>query len=200
MQRGKKFLWQYLPFHLLIIFIALLVISWYASGLLKTLYLDRTASDLEARSRLVGKLVLNNLEQDRYADIQARCQSLGLELNTRFTIILPSGVVVGDSDENPANMDNHTNRPEIMEAYEGRVGQSTRFSNTLKKEMMYVAIPLNRNGQVIAVARSSLSVADLTTAIKALHRRIVLVGFIIAIGASLISLILSRRMKKPIES
>ena len=67
MQRGKKFLWQYLPFHLLIIFIALVVISWYATGLLRVLYLDRTASDLEARSRLVGKLVLDDLKRNRYS-------------------------------------------------------------------------------------------------------------------------------------
>ena len=199
MQRGKKFLWQYLPFHLLIIFIALVVISWYATGLLRVLYLDRTASDLEARSRLVGKLVLDDLKRNRYSFIQIQCQNLGLELETRFTVILPSGQVVGDSDEDPANMDNHATRPEIIEAYGGRVGQSTRFSNTLKKDMMYLAVPLNENGDIIAVARSSLSVSDLTTAIKALYRRIILVGFIIALGASLISLFLSRRMKRPIE-
>lgn len=199
MQKGKKFLWQYLPFYILVILLSLAAISWYATGAIKRLYLNRTASDLEARSRLVGKIVDDNISQEDLASIQSMCQALGRELATRFTVVLPSGQVLGDSDEDPKSMDNHGDRPEIMQAFAGSVGMSTRFSNTLKKDMMYVAIPLHANGEVTAVIRSSLSVADLKKTLSALYRRVTLAGFIVAAGAALISVALSRRIKKPVE-
>jgi len=199
MQKGKKFLWQYLPFYILIILFSLATISWYATGAIRRLYLNRTASDLEARSRLIGKIIRDNIEREDYPSIQTLCQVTGRELATRFTVILPSGLVVGDSDENPKNMDNHGNRPEIMQAYAGSVGSSTRFSNTTKKEMMYVAIPLHANGEVTAVIRSSLSVTDLTKTLSAIYRRMVLAGFIVAASAALIIVVISRRIKKPVE-
>ena len=45
MQKGKKFLWQYYPFYLLIILLSLAAISWYTTGAIRRLYLDRTAAE-----------------------------------------------------------------------------------------------------------------------------------------------------------
>ena len=199
MQKGKKFLWQYYPFYVFIILLSLATISWYATGAIRQLYLDRTAADLEARSRLVAKLFTDDLKKIDEQSIQSQCLMLGKELATRFTVILPSGKVIGDSDELPENMENHADRPEIREAYVGRVGRSMRFSNTLKQDMMYVAIPVAEEDEIIAVVRSSFSVDALSKTLTSIYRRMILAGFIIAMSAAVVSIVLSRRLKKPVE-
>ena len=90
MQKGKKLLWQYLPFYILIILLSLTTLSWYANEAIRRLYLNRTASDLEARSRLVGKIVHDDLIQDDYAAIQTQCQALDFELILADSMLLDS--------------------------------------------------------------------------------------------------------------
>ena len=61
------------------------------------------------------------------------------EEGERFTIISKSGVVLYDSDADPAQMDNHANRPEVLSAIKNGWGSSRRYSQSIKKDMIYVA-------------------------------------------------------------
>ena len=70
------------------------------------------------------------------------CKTVGHAASTRITVMLPWGKVIGDSDNDPARMDNHLDRPEVVAALEGSRGASTRYSPTLGKEMMYMALPI----------------------------------------------------------
>ena len=50
---------------------------------------------------------------------------------------------------------NHRNRPEVVEALTGRTGTSRRFSSTTTQEALYVALPLEKDGKVEGVIRTS---------------------------------------------
>jgi len=50
------------------------------------------------------------------------------------------------------DMENHHDRPEVLAALGGRPGSSMRWSATLGRRMMYVAIPVERDGHPILVA------------------------------------------------
>ena len=63
---------------------------------------------------------------------------LGELSGARITIIKNSGKVLADSKENPVQMENHANRPEIIEALKGDSGSSVRYSATLKKNMLFL--------------------------------------------------------------
>ena len=71
-------------------------------------------------------------------------------------MILPSGKVVGDTEEDPRAMDNHRDRSEVAEALAGRVGRITRLSDTVREELLYVAVPLERDEGLPAVVRLSV--------------------------------------------
>lgn len=61
-------------------------------------------------------------------------------LNLRLTIIQFDGNVLFDSDvDNPAGLDNHSYRDEIVEAQTHIYGARIRFSHTLNVDMFYVA-------------------------------------------------------------
>lgn len=63
--------------------------------------------------------------------------------DSRVTFINRDGTVIGDSESDPATMDNHLDREEIMGAVANGYGQSIRFSETLGVDMLYVALPVN---------------------------------------------------------
>jgi len=106
---------------------------------------------------------------------------------------------MGDSNEDPASMDNHVNRPEVIQAIAGHSGVAMRFSRTLQQNMMYVATPISRNKQIKAVIRTSLPLTGIESEIKTIQINIALAGLIIAVLASGISLFVSRRISRPIE-
>lgn len=64
------------------------------------------------------------------------------ESNERATVIDSTGKVLADSEADPANMDNHADRPEIAAALHGQVATSTRRSRTLGVDFLYAAAPI----------------------------------------------------------
>lgn len=73
------------------------------------------------------------------------------------------GTVLFDSIEEPADMENHSDRPEFIEARKTGTGIENRLSATLNENTYYYALLL-KNGEVIRVACTSRSIfATLTS-------------------------------------
>ena len=197
--RGWRLLWQLYPSYLLITLITLLTVALYGSGALKDLYNRRTEADLQSRAWLLENDVAEHLASGRMDDVDALCKRLGRRSSTRITVILPDGKVVGDSEGIPAEMDPHGDREEIAAALDGRVASSMRPSPTLKQDMMYVAVPIERDGRVVAVLRTSIPVTTIDDALRAIRVRIAVAGLVVALLAAGISLLISRRISRPLE-
>ena len=56
----------------------------------------------------------------------------------RVTIIDADGVVRYESDRAVEGMKNHLNRPEVVEASQGKIGSSVRFSQSVGRDFLYV--------------------------------------------------------------
>ena len=200
MPKKKRLFWQLYPSYLLITLISLLAVTWYASKSLRHFFLEQTASDLETRALLLENQILEYLHPLDKEGVDLLCKKLGKQASTRITIMLPSGKVVGDSEEDPARMDNHADRPEFIQALTGRPsGTSTRYSRTLKKNMMYVGVAVKKNSQTLAVVRTSIPVNAMDVALEGIRIKIALGGLIIAVLAAILSLLVSRRVTRPIE-
>jgi two-component system phosphate regulon sensor histidine kinase PhoR len=199
MNKRKKVIWQIFPSFLIITLLSLFAVSWYSSKSLYEFYKEHTALDLYARARLLEKLVIEHLSPPDSASVDAMCKEMGKRTETRFTIVLPTGLVVGDSIETPAQMENHSNRPEILQALAGENGQSVRFSKTLQQEMMYVASPITERQKPIAVVRASLPITFIENELNLIQIKIIIGGIIIALIAAGISLAISSRISRPLE-
>jgi two-component system phosphate regulon sensor histidine kinase PhoR len=199
MARKKRLLWQLYPSYLLIIIISLFAVTWYASKSLRHFFLEQRAADLEARALLFEQQILEYLDPPNINRIDQLCKNIGLRSSTRITVILPSGKVIGDSEGVPASMDNHADRPEVLQALTGRLGMSTRYSRTLKEDMMYVAIPTKKGAKNIAVIRTSIPVTAIDDALKDIQIKIAVGGLIISFFAAILCLLISRRISHPLE-
>ena len=199
MKKRKRLLWQLFPPYLLITLIALLAASWYAAEAMRQFFLDQTTADLKARAALLQKQIKELLLPLRTETIDAICKEAGRLSATRITVILPDGTVIGDSRDTPRLMDNHAGRPEIITALTGQTGKSLRFSNTLMQRMLYVAVPIRDHQEIVAVLRTALPATAMEQEIRSIQLKIALGGCIIALLATGISLVISRRISRPIE-
>jgi two-component system phosphate regulon sensor histidine kinase PhoR len=133
------------------------------------------------------------------ADVDALAKRLGEQVDARITVIDKSGVVLGDSDENPATMENHGNRPEVIQALSQGVGSSIRYSDTLGCDMMYVAVPVTVNGEVVGVSRVSLPLTEINKSLGHISRTIIIGAAIAAIVAILLAMWISKTTTEPVK-
>jgi len=197
--RRLGLIWYLFPFFLVITFLVMVSVTWYSARSWRWFFLEQTAKDLESRAHLVEARVAGSLGPEHQAQIDKLCKDLGKTTSSRLTVILPSGLVVGDSDEAPAKMDNHADRPEFREAMESKVGVSTRFSFTLGHTRMYVAVPVKEKDRVVGVVRASLAITAIEQALLALYGKIALGGLGIALVVTGLSFFIARRLTKPLE-
>lgn len=195
----KRLFWQIYPSYLAIIFISLIAIALYVSHSIQQIYLDILREDLKSTARIFERELWSQEPPFNPEQVDRLCREFGEIFASRITVILPDGLVIGDSDGDPAVMENHKDRPEIHEAFQGQTGESLRYSATLHKKMMYITLPMIESGDVIAVVRISLSVVSIDKTLHAIYTQNALGGLVVAVIAAGISLIFSRRISHPLE-
>ena len=141
---------------------------------------EQTIYQLEKQAQL---LLVNVDDVSKYGDIKAAdlvADKLGNASNSRVTLILNNGVVVGDSDvelESIANLDNHANRDEIKEALVSGKGWSSRYSDTIGKQLLYFAISDNNKIEP-NIIRISVPYTYLDQVFASLNLSIFLIGIV----------------------
>ena len=95
-------------------------------------------------------------------NLKAITKNLNEKLNLRITIIDENGNVIAESDKDLEFIKNHSNRPEIIEANNIGLGKDTRKSDTIKKDLLYVAkkIVINEKIYFIRMADYTNKITD----------------------------------------
>ena len=150
---------------LLIIFILSGLILAFSFTAIKDYYIESTAEHLKNLGISFEEQVVPFLEKNDVRGLDDLAKRLGRKIHARITIIAPDGKVLADSEENPKLMANHGTRTEIAQAIAGNTGRFLRESETLKKQMLYIAVPVIRNDKISAVVRLSIFLKDINTII-----------------------------------
>ncbi len=195
----KKISWKLFFTYIIIIIICVTFTGILAIISLRNFYINHLSSNLKSNATLVANILADDLATNNLSQINLKTKDLGKELETRITIIDINGIVLGDSEKNPALMENHADRPEIKEALQGKTGKSIRYSSTLEIDMLYLAIPIIKNNQTLGIARLSLPLTEVNENISNLHKIIILATAITLVIASIISLIISLTITRPLQ-
>ncbi len=158
----------------------------------------QTQTALEARARLAEPQAAGPLSAGDGPAVNTLCHEFKQRAGARFTVIKPNGKVLGDSDDDPALMENHSDRPEIIEALHGKTGVSVRHSFTLQKYMMYVAVPARVNGDTVGVVRVAVPLNALQQTLEHVRSHALPGVLAIALAAAVVSLWVSRRIARPL--
>ncbi len=198
--RFRGLFWQIYISFLLVTVLAVIAITWYFTSLVRGFYLNETREKLEAQARIISVEFTDEIIEQRYTEVRNHVKRVSAVSDIRITIILPDGLVIADNRKDPAKMDNHRTRPEVLEARRQGIGSSLRFSDTVSKNLMYVAIPLKADGNNLqAYIRAAMPVSAIDDTLASIQRQISVAGIIIAVLTAIIGLIISRRISAPLE-
>lgn len=117
------------------------------------------------------------------------------ETQNRITVIDEDGTVLFDNKAEASSMDNHGDREEVREAFEGGEGSSARYSDTFATKTIYYAVETDQ-GDVVRVAQDQ-SMAMLL--LEGIIRPFVVILIAVIILSLIFSRIISRRIVAPIN-
>lgn len=151
---------------------------------------EQVFGDLKAYAHVIELLNIDDLaagiEKDPYNPIDD---------DLRITLIGTDGEVLYESLLNKDEMDNHNERPEIIEAREKGEGEAVRYSATSGTHTFYYAERL-QNGNVLRIGRDSVSVNRIMVNTLVIVLVIALCILFICMG---ISHYLTKKLVEPIE-
>jgi len=189
------------------IIISMVALSVIASGLLmlktfKENHINVLEDTLEREMRLIAAQMDWRSGSDEqlidYYNLHVR--KLQELMDTRVTLMKEDGTVLADSDHNPRDMDNHGHREEFIGAIEDGIGKSTRSSDTLHQNMLYVAIPVtNTASNETYVLRLAISLEEVDQSISSLTVVLVVGLLILFVIAALISYRIALGLIRPLE-
>ena len=188
-----------IPFILLILF-SMGILGFYLVDFLRDVRLDDVRVQLQGEAGLLREASRPLFsEVDRGAKLDNLAKTLSEQIDARITIIASDGTVLGDSEEDPAKMENHAGRPEVESAILSGLGESMRYSTTLSQRMMYIAVPIVSGEAVIGVARVALPLTEVDQSINGLTTTVVLAMSIAALFAILAAIFIARATTRPIK-
>ena len=130
----------------LAIFVAILItvtLSTYFWA--KNLYLNQVEKNLIQNIDILSVILEDTKDINSIKDI---IKDLSKKLNLRISIINENGEVVAESHKNIEDIKNHSNRVEIIEAKNIGLGKDTRVSETLNKDLIYIAKKVSFNEEI----------------------------------------------------
>ena len=135
---------------LALIAVSVVVADAYLNSALDADLTERVRADLFVRLNFVEREASSSdASLDDRASWERLADDLGRRGEGRVTIVRRDGSVLGDSDLDLAalgRVENHADRPELIAALADRQGSSTRWSDTLKQRLMYIAHQMQHPG------------------------------------------------------
>jgi two-component system phosphate regulon sensor histidine kinase PhoR len=155
---------------------ALISVPLIVSPQLRANYIRHAEEELLAQAHLLARVVRERLadgagpeELDPLVDETARPTA------ARLTVIHASGRVLADSAVSGAallGLDDHSQRPEVLAAIAQGTGTSNRRSTTVEDELLYAAVPVRLDGELLGVARVALTLDGVEAQVADLRRAV----------------------------
>lgn len=167
--------------------VAILATMAFCIGIFNKLFQKQVMDDLRTTANILTsrETIVHFVEKDYDPKIN----------NLRITVIDADGSVEYDSNADIGNMSNHSDRPEVQEAFEKGRGQAIRKSDTRDMNTFYYAERLE-SGKVLRVAREAISLYSLLMLILP---SLVGVFFCLALISILIARYTTKHLMAPIE-
>ncbi|MDD5496387.1 MAG: histidine kinase dimerization/phospho-acceptor domain-containing protein, partial [Candidatus Omnitrophica bacterium] len=173
--------------YLLIILISFAFLAFFLDKNLEDNSLRNIENSLINQAYLVeSRIASENLKKSDTARLDPLITSLSRRIGCRITVIDSNGKVLADSEkpeQEIPKMENHLHRPEVQKALKGDTGIDTRYSSTLRIEMLYVALPLMGNGGITGILRLALPLASVKETLGEIRKTIVIgLAFALAVA------------------
>jgi len=197
MRHSPIFLRLYAGFAVVILF-SILIVGLMVQRQIEQASLRDISNNLSSQAFILQQSFANTGQQTQ-SQIQQTLKQIGQRIDTRVTLLTKDGVVIADSEFNASEMDNHRYRPEIIAANTSDIGQSRRYSKTLQKPMLYVAVSAMASNGNLGYIRTALPTQRIDEEINYLRRVIIIAASLTALIALFIGYWLAMSFARPLR-
>lgn len=192
----QRLFWKLGLAYLLLLLAVVAAVDMYVVRSLRQESLDTSFAQLDALSHLAQS------QPPPLSDISGLKKWVAwmAQSSVRTTVIVRDGTVLADSDEDPAKMENHSDRPEIRDAFAKGVGRAVRFSPTLGYDFVYLAVKQSYGKAQPVVIRLSLPRKRLDETLAVFRRRLWGASLVILLIAGTASLLFFRSFSARIDT
>ena len=143
----------------------------------------RVRSDVRSQAISQGTVVAagaNDLMVPPHlAELNELARTSGLTLKGRVVILDAQGTMVADSAGTGRTGADYSTRPEVRDALQGKAVQVQRYSNTLKRDLIATAVPIENFGKTVGVVRVTQGADALNQSIRRSVLLVMAVGLLV---------------------
>ena len=168
---------------------------------------NRSLQEIKDSLFIQGNLVISQIEPKELisrnsAYLDNLIQKLSSRMQSRITLITPQGRVLADSQkplDQALLMENHSLRPEVIQAMRTGRGEEIRYSSTLRIDMLYVALAIKDDADIIGILRLALPLKGVENTLAVIRKTIIL-SLVFALGfAFLLGSVLAASITRPVN-
>ena len=185
------------PFLVLVTLPPVILLFILSAGTVKDIVHDQTYRTIKESAYLIRNIIPEYRIEDT-AFITQFCKNAIKGTDFRITVMLPDGVVTGDSHMDPVFLENHLFREEMQEAIYGKEGFAERYSNSLGIGMFYFALPIGNIENISGVIRTSIPIDAVNSILLDSYKKTLVVTLLIIAGILLLSCYIAKLISRPI--
>ncbi|MCC6408190.1 MAG: HAMP domain-containing protein [Planctomycetes bacterium] len=194
----SSFFWRLYGAFLALILVTAVLAGWRIDALVERDMTEALDESLADSALFVEELARPELEGVVSADFQERVRRLGRAAGMRLTVIAVDGSVVADTDEEPASMENHANRAEVVSARSSGAGSAERRSATTGLRTRYHARAVRSGERVLGYVRAALDIGAIDARLAEARGAVALGAALAALIGLLVAWPIARRTTKPL--
>jgi two-component system phosphate regulon sensor histidine kinase PhoR len=177
--------------YLAIAVLAIGIVGFLAGSQIRAKLEQQISNELMAHARIVDLYPMK--------EIQAHVGEIADIARARVTIIDGQGNVIAETDPEAAALGSHLERPEIQEARVRGSGKATRYSRTLKENMIYVALPIRKGSEIVGYIRLARPLGEVRKTIEEFTAILLQSFLIILVSSVAVAFLFSRKLTTPIR-
>ncbi len=195
-----KFFWKLFLSNAVLLAVVVSASVWIIHGRYQAIYAAEVTDNLRAIAEALREIAGDRAFTENAVDLDRLAKGVGSagSRGIRVTFMTADGAVVGDSEADPAHMVSHSERPEIVDALRSGWGVADRWSDTLSRDMRYVAARAGPADAPRGVVRVSMGVRSIESRTQTARNVVILSAAVVLAGAVMLALALARIWSGPI--
>jgi two-component system phosphate regulon sensor histidine kinase PhoR len=141
-------IWKLYVFYTIVLIAGVTLVGFIVQRQITSALKEHLTEEVTTLARVIAKSA-PDVEDTSILD--AFCKDVEKTASIRLTIIREDGKVMGESNREFIGVENYLDRPEVREAVKGKMGTAIRYSKTLRVDMLYVALTVDRKGRILRV-------------------------------------------------
>ncbi|WP_207453388.1 sensor histidine kinase [Herbiconiux sp. SYSU D00978] len=188
--------WRFMAALVAVALLAILVQDIPLAGYLRQVERERLLTSLERDAFVLAgrsEEALHETDPDADGAVTEVARLYRNAGGARVVVVDRDGTAIVTSDDDAATVgDSYLSRPEIAAALAGEVAVGTRHSDSLREDLLYVAVPVLSGSDILGVVRLTYPAAVVDAAVDRKLSVIGIVGATTVLSAAVIALLLAR--------